>query len=118
MQNLDVISVNIWQILISLCNLLIIFLLFKKFLYARVRRFVDKRKANVDAQYERAQEAENAALADKKTYEDKLQTVKAETDEMIKDATVRADRRSEKIITDAKEKADGMIRQSQSEIEL
>ena len=104
MQNLDVISVNIWQILISLCNLLIIFLLFKKFLYARVRRFVDKRKANVDAQYERAQEAENAALADKKTYEDKLQTVKAETDEMIKDATVRADRRSEKIITDAKER--------------
>ena len=118
MQNLDVISVNIWQILISLCNLLIIFLLFKKFLYARVRRFVDKRKANVDAQYERAQEAENAALADKKTYEDKLQTVKAETDEMIKDATVRADRRSEKIITDAKEEADGMIRQAQSEIEL
>lgn len=118
MQNLDVISINIWQILISLCNLLIILLLFKKFLYARVRRFVDKRKANVDAQYERAQEAEDSALADKKAYEDKLQTVKAETDEMIRDATVRADRRSEKIISDAKEKADGMIRQAQSEIEL
>lgn len=118
MQNLDVISINIWQILISLCNLLIIFLLFEKFLYARVRKFVDKRKANVDAQYERAQEAEDSALADKKAYEDKLGTVKAETDEMIRDATVRADRRSEKIISDAKEKADGMIRQAQSEIEL
>ena len=116
MQNLDVISVNIWQILISLCNLLIIFLLFKKFLYARVRKFVDKRKANVDAQYERAQEAENSALADKKAYEDKLGTVKAETDEMIRDATVRADRRSEKIISDAKEKADGMIRHIRHEI--
>lgn len=118
MQNLDVISINIWQILISLCNLLIIFLLFKKFLYAPVRRFVDKRKANVDAQYSEAEKAKNDALADKKEYEDKLRTVKAETDEMIREATVRADRRSDKIITDAKEKADGMLRQAQSEIEL
>ncbi|MDD6276212.1 MAG: hypothetical protein PUB20_05275 [Clostridia bacterium] len=56
MQNLDVISINIWQILISLCNLLIIFLLFKKFLYARVRKFVDQRKANIDEQYAEAEE--------------------------------------------------------------
>lgn len=118
MQNLDVISVNIWQILISLCNLLIIFLLFKKFLYARVCKFVDQRKANVDAQYVRADEAEKAALADKQKYEDKLKSVDAEADAMIKDATLRADRRSEKIITDAKEKADGMLRQAQNEIEL
>ena len=118
MQNLDVISVNIWQILISLCNLLIIFLLFKKFLYARVRKFVDQRKSNVDAQYVRADEAEKAALADKQKYEDKLKSVDAEADAMIKDATLRADRRSEKIITDAKEKADGMLRQAQNEIEL
>ena len=118
MQNLDVISVNIWQILISLCNLLIIFLLFKKFLYDRVRKFVDQRKANVDAQYVRADEAEKAALADKQKYEDKLKSVDAEADAMIKDATLRADRRSEKIITDAKEKADDMLRRAQNEIEL
>lgn len=118
MQNLDVISVNIWQILISLCNLLIIFLLFKKFLYARVHKFVDQRKANVDAQYVRADEAEKAALADKQKYEDKLKAVDAEADAMIKDATLRADRRSEKIITDAKEKADDMLRRAQNEIEL
>ena len=37
---------------------------------------------------------------------------------MIKDATLRADRRSEKIITDAKEKADDMLRRAQNEIEL
>lgn len=118
MQNLDVISLNIWQILISLCNLLIIFLLFKKFLYARVRKFLDKRKENVDAQYSRAREAEESALSDKREYENKLRDVKTETDEMIKAAAVKADRRSEKIITDAKEKADGMLRQAQSEIEL
>ena len=33
MQTLEIISVNLWQILISLANLLIIFLILKKFLY-------------------------------------------------------------------------------------
>ncbi len=33
MQSLDVISVNLWQILISLCNLLILYLILKQFLY-------------------------------------------------------------------------------------
>ena len=32
-QSLDIISVNIWQILISLINLLILFLMLKKFLF-------------------------------------------------------------------------------------
>ena len=32
-QSLDIISVNIWQILISLANLLIMFLILKRFLF-------------------------------------------------------------------------------------
>ena len=33
LQTLDIISVNIWQILISLINLLIMYLILKKFLF-------------------------------------------------------------------------------------
>ena len=36
-QSLDIISVNLWQILISLANLLIIYLILKKVLFARCR---------------------------------------------------------------------------------
>lgn len=118
MQSLDVISVNIWQILISLCNLLIIFLLFKKFLYKPVRKFVEKRKASVDAQYEKAQQAEDEAVKNKEMYEEKLRGAQAEADDLIKSATETANMRSNRIISEAKEKADGMIRQAGSEIEL
>ena len=50
-QNLDIISVNIWQILISLINLLLLFLIIKKFLYKPVKKFIAQRKASVDLQY-------------------------------------------------------------------
>lgn len=118
MQSLEVISVQIWDILISLANLLIIFLLFKKFLFKPVRRILDKRKGTIDEQYTAAEEAKQSALADKEAYETKLKSVKDEADEMIKSAAATADRRSAKIIDDAKEKADGIIRQAHSEVEL
>ena len=45
MPTLDVISVNIWSILISLCNLLILFFIIKKFLYKPVRKMLAERQA-------------------------------------------------------------------------
>ena len=45
MPTLDVVSVNIWQILISLANLVIIFLIVKKFLFAPVQRMLAERQA-------------------------------------------------------------------------
>lgn len=118
MQSLPVISVNIWQILISLANLLLIFLLFKKFLYKPVRKFVEKRQASVDETYSRAQQAEQDAVKNKEAYEEKLRDAQDEADGIIKSATETANMRSNKIISDAKDKADGMIRQAGSEIEL
>ena len=47
-QTLDIISVNVWQILISLCNLLILFLVIKKFLFAPINRVFEARRADID----------------------------------------------------------------------
>ena len=58
MQTLDIISVNIWQILISLCNLLIIFLVVKKFLFGPIQSVMEKRQAEIDEHYKTAEEAE------------------------------------------------------------
>lgn len=118
MQSLEVISVNIWDILISLLNLLLIFIIFKRFLYKPVRKFLDKRKAAIDADYSDAKEAKDAANAEKEAYEAKMKNAQNEADEMIKSAAATADRRSAKIIDDAKTKADGLIRQAHGEIEL
>ena len=118
MQSLEVISVNLWQILISLLNLLILFLLFKKFLFGPVNKMLAKRQSEIDARYDAADEAKRLAEEDKLLWDEKIGTVKAESDEIIKKAQDSAKRQGESIVTKAKEQADGIIRQAQSQAQL
>lgn len=118
MQSLEVISVNIWQILISLLNLLLLFLLFKTFLFKPVKNMLAKRQAELDERYDAADEAKRAAEEDRHFWIDKIGTVKAETDEMIKKAQDSAKRQSDTILSKAKEQADGIVRQAETQAQL
>ena len=118
MQSLDVISVNIWQILISLANLAILYAIFKRFLYKPVKETVEKRQKAIDDQYAAAAEAEKNANENRELYAQKLSGAQAEADDIIKDATVNASRRSDSIVADARDKADAIVRQAHIEAEL
>ena len=118
MQSLEVISVNLWQILISLLNLLILFLVFKKFLFKPVNNMLAKRQSEIDAKYEEAEEAKRIALKDRALWDEKIGTVKIETDEMIKKAQISAKRQGDAIVSKAKETADSIVRQAENQAEL
>ena len=106
MPTLDVISVNIWSILISLCNLLILFFIIKKFLYKPVRKMLAERQAAVDKVYSEADEALRSAEQDRLTYSQKLEHADSECDALLKSAKENADRRGSEIISDAQSQAD------------
>ena len=118
MQTLDVISVNLWQIVISLANLVIIFLIVKKFLFKPVENVLSKRQNEIDKQYENAAMAEKTAEESKHEWELKMQSAKDEAEEIIKDAEFAAENRGEKIIAQANEKADAIMRRAEKEAEL
>ena len=118
MQNLEVISVNLWLMLISLANLGILFFIVKRFLYKPVINVIEGRKAAIDAEYRAAEEAASAAANDRDRYAQKLAGAQAEADGMIQQATLTAGRRGDRIVEDARERADGIIRQAQAEAEL
>ena len=118
MQNLDVISVNLWQILVSLCNLLIIFLILKRFLYQPVKRILTTRQAELDGQYAAAREAQDRAEADRRAWDEKMQTAETEAAQILKKATERADRRGEQILSDARGRADSIIREAEMQAAL
>ncbi|MBR5538562.1 MAG: F0F1 ATP synthase subunit B [Clostridia bacterium] len=118
MQTLDVISVNLWNILISLANLTIIFLLFKKFLFKPVMKMLDARQAAIDAQYSDAEKANTDALRNKENWEEKMKNADTEADEIIKKAANDAKIRGDRIVSEAREKADGIIRVAEMEAEL
>ena len=118
MGNLEVISVNLWQILLSLANLLIMFLLMKKFLYKPVKKVLKQREDEINIHYSAAEQAESDALKSKTEYEEALSGAKAEADGIIKDAAEKAKRRSDTIIDEAEQKANRIIRQAEQDAVL
>ncbi len=118
MQNLDVISANLWLMLVSLANLVLVFLIVKRFLYKRVKAMLAARQATIQSDYDAAAQAKEEAYADKMQYEEKLQAAKTEADEVIKSAVNLANEREKEIIAQARSKADGIVRQAENEAVL
>jgi len=118
MQSLDVISVNLWNIVISLCNLLVMFFILKRFLYKPVQRVISQRQAMLDEQYDAADRALKAAQEDRTAWQLKLEGAQTEADGILKDAALRADRRSERIVGEAREKADSIMRDAELQAAL
>ena len=118
MQSSEVISVNIWAILISLCNLIIIFLILKKFLFNPVKKILAERQADIDNQYDAAAKAENEAIESKKLYEEKLNCAKVEAQDIIDDASKIATTRSETLIQEAQSNASAILKAAETEAEL
>ncbi len=118
MPSLGVISVNLWQILISLANLLILFLILKKFLYKPINNMLQKRREEIDGEYAQAEAANNAAGKAKTELEERLANAKAQAEDIVKEAASAATVRGDKIVEDAKAQAEYIINQAHSEAEL
>ena len=118
MQTLDVISINIWQIVVSLLNLVILFLIIKKFLYNPVKKMLQQRQDSVDKQYQDAEKANANALENQKMYEEKLSAASLEADGVIQSAVDTAKAREKEIIADAKEKAENILLKAENDAKL
>ena len=118
MQPSEIISVNLWQILVSLLNLVILFLIIKKFLYQPVKNVLKSRQDKIDEQNNKASEYLSDAERTKAELEAKLNEAESKADEILNEATVNATRRKEKILGEAREEADSIIRQAKTNAEL
>ena len=115
MQTLDVISINIWQILISLLNLLLLFLILKHFLYRPVKKMLEQRRKTMDAAYEAADAAKTEADALKKEWKSRMRGADAEAKAIKEKAEKRAAEDRESILNETREKADQMVRQAKAD---
>ena len=104
----------VWVII----NLLVLYLLLKKFLFKPVQKVTQTRRAELDDIYSEAKAAQSRADMNEKEWSEKLAAVKAESDTIIKNANERAARRGEEIVSDAREKADGIVREAQTQADL
>ena len=118
MQTLDVISVNIWQMAVSLANLVLLFLIVKRFLYKPVKNMLALRRSRIDAEYSDARDAHAAAEESRIAYEEKLASAKDTADGILKGAVEGAALREKQIIEEAQRKADGIVRKAEADAAL
>ena len=118
MQPSEIISVNIWQIVVSLCNLVILFLIVKKFLYKPVCKMLKDRQELLEKQKEEARQNLEEAQSTKQELEKELEDAGQRAEEILAQATAQGQRRQEKITEDARAQADDIVRQAKVQAEL
>ena len=112
------ISIAPWTIIFQILNLLLLMVLFKKYLFKPVTVILEKRQAEIEGHYQEAQQAETDAKAMKADYESKMAGARQEADRVIKTATESANAMSASIVEDARTQADQLKRRAQTEIDL
>lgn len=112
------ISIAPWTIIFQILNLLLLMVLFKKYLFKPVTEILEKRQAEIEGHYQEAQQAETDAKAIKADYESKMAGARQEADRVIKTATESANAMSASIVEDARTQADQLKRRAQTEIDL
>lgn len=98
-------GVNPWTALFILLNTLTIFFVGKKFLFGPVLKMIEARQNEIDELYADAGSAKDSALALEAEYKDKLSAAAQTSEQIVKDAVIRAQSRQEEIIRQANAEA-------------
>ena len=106
--NLPLVTIDPGTIVFTLINTLIIFILFKVFLFKPVGKILDKREAK---------RAKESAAKTEQEYIEKLAKAKEEAADIMKQATLRAQKREEEIVNEANQKAAEIKARAEENIE-
>ena len=110
------IGVNFWTALFVLLNTLLIFFVAKKFLFVPVMNIIVSRQQEIDDMYVQAGSARDEAEKLQADYERKLEQAAATSEEMVRQATVRAQGREEEIIREANLRAEAILSKATADI--
>ena len=117
MEVLEFISIDAWTIIFQICNLLILFLLVRKFLWKRVMAVLDARQKEIDGIYDAAGKDRVEAAQLKQTYTERMSGAREEADRLVRNAVDTAQNRGDAIVKEAQAEAAHMKQKAESEIE-
>ena len=115
--NLPLVTIDPGTIVFTLINTLIIFILFKVFLFKPVGKILDKRNEMAAAEIAEAKRAKESAAKTEQGYIEKLAKAKEEAADIMKQATLRAQKREEEIVNEANQKAAEIKARAEENIE-
>ena len=113
----EFVSLAPWTLIFQICNLLLLMLLLKKFLFKPVQNILNRRRQELDDIYAEANADRDAAREMKAEYTQHMADARAEADAVVQRAMDEAGRKSDAMLSDAQEAAAYMKRKAQADIE-
>ena len=107
MLNLD------WNVIFQIINIIVFFLLLKKFLFKPVTEIMEKRENLIRSQMEEAEDSRKKANELKAEYQAQLEGVKDEAAAILKDAKARGEKEYEVLLANAGRDAQKLINDAQ-----
>ena len=104
------------NLVFTIINLLVLYLLMKKFLFGPIIKVMDVRKAMIDQQFAGAKEQEDQAKALKEQYEGALKSAREESFQIMEQARKEAKAQADKTVEDTQAKVSAMLAKAQEDI--
>ena len=104
------------NLVFTIINLLVLYLLVKKFLFGPIIKVMDVRKAMIDQQFAGAKEQEDQAKALKEQYEGALKSAREESFQIMEQARKEAKAQADKTVEDTQAKVSAMLAKAQEDI--
>ena len=109
------IQINL-NLVFTIINLLVLYILMKKFLFGPVIRIMDQRKEMIEQQFEEAKKTEDRANQLQKQYENALKSAKEESYQIVEQAKLEAKTQAERTAEEARVQADQLFAKAQADI--
>ena len=106
-----------WNILFNIINLIILYLLMKRFLFKPVNAILEKRQQAADAQFAEADRQKAEAKERQEHYDALVQGAEDEKKRIVADARQEASAEYGRIVSEAKDKADGIVEKAKADAE-
>ena len=104
------------NLVFTIINLLVLYLLMKKFLFGPIIKVMDVRKAMIDQQFAGAKEQADQAKALKEQYEGALKSAREESFQIMEQARKEAKAQADKTVEDTQAKVSAMLVKAQEDI--
>lgn len=117
MKVLEFISIDAWTIIFQICNLLILLLLVRKFLWKRVMAVLEARQQEIDGIYDAAGRDRQEAAQMKQDYTERMSNARDEADRLVKNAVDTAHNRGDAIVKEAQHEAAHLKQKAEQDIE-
>ncbi len=117
METQEFVSIAPWTMIFQIANLLLLMILFKKFLFKPVTEILEKRRMEIGGKYSEAESAEADAKSLKAEYETRMRGAREEAEQIVSAATQNAAQLSANMLKETNEQAEQIKRKAEADIQ-